>query len=276
MQVNFNEERLKQSFLGSLCNLSLSKNNDSYTCSVSPDSFDGEFVLCFLLHNTFSLMDIKSIFFNMPEFLEFSKCIVEKAPFFSEYEIICDGQNLGTVYEVINKKTTTLKDLDYLYHGTSSYYASIIMKEGLKPRSHTNVSASFMATKEEGNSDCIYFSTQARHAVKRAAAGSVEKSGGKSTLLRVKIENIDMSKLKCCDKLTNTNLSIEDSLPISKNLRYFGVISPEHIINEGTILFTSKNFQAMQYYASREKAADSSKENNDPNRARTDPSMQGK
>jgi len=268
IDIQIDEEKLKFNFFDSLSILILIKKNDNYFCIATPEPFDGEFILSLLLHNTFGLIDVKNEFFNSKYFLDFVKAIVEKAPFFSEYEIVCDGKNLGTVYEVINKKTTKLKDLDYLYHGTSSYYASIIMKEGLKPRSHTNVSASFATTKEEGNSDCIYFCSQPRHAVKRAAAGAVEKSFGKLTLLAVKIENIDINKLKCCDKLSNPNLSIEESLLLSKSLRYFGTIPPEHIINEGIILFISKNFEAMQYYAS--------KENNDLNRASTDSSMQGK
>jgi hypothetical protein len=273
IDIQIDEEKLKFNFMSPLYEYFLVFDNYKYYCynrqELDEKLKNKNVITRLIIHNSYCVaLFTNAEHFNCAEFRDFLQAIVNKVPFFAEYELVGLNQNFGTIEEYLQNKITKLEELEFLYHGTSSYYADIILKEGIKPRKHTNVSASFAGTNEEGSPNCIYLCTHPRYGLKRAGAAAMRKSNGENTLLKIDIAGIDKSKLKCCDQINKNDISIEESLLISKNLRYFGTIEPNYITNEGIIPYNLLNIKAMQYYAS--------KENNDLNRASTDSSMQGK
>ena len=48
------------------------------------------------------------------EFRDFLQTIVNKVPFFAEYELVGLNQNFGTIEEYLQNKTTKLEELEFL------------------------------------------------------------------------------------------------------------------------------------------------------------------
>jgi hypothetical protein len=207
------------------------------------------------------------------------KFLVQKIPLFSNYDLIVEKNNFGTIENYLDKKIFTLDDLQFLYHGTSQYYTSIIFNEGLRPRSETNVISSFANTSQDSMPECIYLCSHPSYSMKDAASRAAKKTGSQPAMLRIDVAGIDKSKLLPCQKIYQENMSINDSLLISKNLRYYGKIDPKYISLENLsnhYLYPKILFEYEPIHRKILNDIHASKENNDPNRARTDSSMQGK
>lgn len=231
------------------------------------------------LQNTFSFLSTKNEFFNKPEFKDMIQFLVEKIPSFSNYEIITEDTNLGTVEEYLSNKKYTIDNIEYLYHGTSEHYAKQIFENGIKPRSETKVVASFINTSQVAMDDCLFLCSRPSFSMKDAANRACKNTGSQPAVLKISMEGIDKSKILPCHKIYKENMSLNDSLAISPNLRYYGTIDPKYISIEDITkhyLHPRILFEHMREYELLMKKNQDSKANKDPNLAKTEESMQGK
>jgi hypothetical protein len=209
-------------------------------------------ILSVIINNSYKSVRSFVLDINNENFYFFIKSIYEVFPFFGKYEIFFEAKNFGTVEDFVSKKITKIEDLQFVYHGTSSYYADLIIKNGLKPRKETNVAASFFRGNIQGNENFVYFCSRPTHEITRSAEAAVKKSGGLPNILKIDISGICQSKIKICDKIENQEISLNESLSITSNLVYEGSIRPEFIQNEGLFSFTYANQDAIDYFNSEE------------------------
>jgi hypothetical protein len=111
------------------------------------------------------------------------------------------------------------------YHGTNSTAAQSILREGLRPRSETNVQPAYgsSSTVGAGRSEAIYLTTQIQMA--RFAALDASKRGGYPVILEVK--GID-SSLCQADEDSGEKDPVK-SIERIGSIAYVGSISPSKI-----------------------------------------------
>ena len=289
IDIQIDEENLYAFFLHNNSNFILFYENEKYKITnnrefyqkdIKYDQFVNKKLICSAsLNNSYSFVATSSESYNQSEFYDCMKFLVQKIPLFSNYDLIVEKNNFGTIENYLDKKIFTLDDLQFLYHGTSKYYLNAIFNEGIKPRSETNVISSFANTSQDSMPECIYLCSHPSYSMKDAASRAAKKTGSQPEILRIDMAGIDKNKLLPCQKIYQENMSIDDSLLVSKNLRYYGKIDPKYISLENLsnhYIYPKIFFEYEPIHRKILNDIHASKENNDPNRARTDPSMQGK
>jgi hypothetical protein len=250
IDIQIDEERIKRLFFLPIAELILVEKDSKYNCIERENLLDQNVISIIYLKNFHYLSLVEIKYFNDEKLIVFLQKIVKHFPFFSDYELLTEGQNCGTVFEFINNKQIKIEDVKFLYHGTSSFYSSLILKEGLKPRNQTNVAASFAKTNEIGTPEFVYLCVEPRYVVRKSTSGAVEKSGGSNKIMKIDINGIDLKNLFPCEKIQKIqkDISINESLIVSKNLCYYGSIDPQYITEDSIANFFPNNLLAIEYY----------------------------
>lgn len=115
--------------------------------------------------------------------------MVREYPELREFDVKIDGPWIPLT-KLLSLRPRESKEPDWarltFYHGTSSTAAEIILREGLRPRSQTNVAPAYGAgaNAPTGHAKAIYLTTQL--AMARFAANDAARGKGNAVILEVK------------------------------------------------------------------------------------------
>jgi hypothetical protein len=152
--------------------------------------------------------------------------MVRTYPELADFVVKFDGPWIP-VSRLVHVNTGPTVDLSNLlfYHGTNSTAAKSILREGLRPRSETNVQPAYGSSSSvgAGRSEAIYLTTQLQMA--RFAALDASKRGGYPVVLEVR--GIDSSRCQADEDSGETDPV--RSIERIGSIAYVGTIPPSKI-----------------------------------------------
>lgn len=159
--------------------------------------------------------------------------LAKQFPSTVSYKIDFDGWSPGTVAEYLKDKSLhQSKEVlpKFLYHGTSYHRWESIQKEGLKPRSQTEVSPAYGAAMEHAlpaDPNQVYLSATFGNAVRFASRDASGSDKSKPVVLRIDSSGLNYRKLR--PDVDSQSGSWEKSFQWIGTVGYEGSIAPQHI-----------------------------------------------
>lgn len=159
-------------------------------------------------------------------FLKALTAAVKKYPELKNYMIKFDGPWIAATKLLgLKEETFDWSKIKFL-HGTATYYWEAIQKEGLRPRSTTNVKPSYgtSSSAKEGRKDAVYLTTQKQMA--NAAARDAARNT-KSNPIILLVSGIDGKKVIADEDSKQPDPRV--SLESLGSIGYLGAIAPSKI-----------------------------------------------
>lgn len=156
--------------------------------------------------------------------------LIELDPILEQAELRLDNNPRITLNEFLKSKAEQSNTLPkYLYHGTSLDKVEDILKNGLQPRSLTNVAPQYMSeTSGESDSSMVYLCTKGNiGSAKFAARQAASKNKSQSVILKIETKDLNLKHLNPDeDSKSNTWM---DSIQKMGNVAYKGIIDANKI-----------------------------------------------
>lgn len=175
------------------------------------------------------IIDVEFATVHHPELRPALTSLLTVLPWLSDFSMTFDGAKVGSVQDVLARQEDPDWIVRWFYHGTAGYYAQLAFHEGLKPRSLTNIVASFVGGSRESNPDLVYLSADDGNDVRFAAREANRKSGRPGVATILKIDATKLNPARLTPDEDSESSSWKESLYRTGTVGYRGTIRPELI-----------------------------------------------